>query len=262
MTVVSMKTLLESGAHFGHVTPKWHPKMRNYIYGAKAGIYIIDLRKTLTQLKEAYNHVASLTAKGGKILFVGTKIQAREILVNEANRSNNFYINYRWLGGTLTNFNTIRQSINKLKKIEEAAGEDKSYTGMIKKEAAKMEKQRKKMELALGGIKDMRKMPAAIFIIDINRESIALQEAKKLGIPVIAVVDTNCDPRDVDYLIPGNDDSLHSIKLFTSVIASASIEGRKQYENRARDAKDAKKRKRNCYNNCQVILQQRLLDPY
>lgn len=241
MAVISMKSLLDSGAHFGHVTPKWHPKMRNYIYGAKSGIYIIDLRKTLAQLKEAYNQVANLSSKGGKILFVGTKIQARDIIANEAKRSNNFYINYRWLGGTLTNFNTIRQSINKLKKMEDAAGEDKSYAGMIKKEAAKMEKERRKMELVLGGIKDMRKMPAAIFIIDIDKESIALQEAKKLGIPVFAVVDTNCDPRDVDYLIPGNDDSLHSIELFTSVIASASIEGRKQYDNRAREAKEVKK---------------------
>lgn len=240
MAVISMKSLLDAGAHFGHVTPKWHPKMRNYIYGAKSGIYIIDLRKTLAQLKEAYNQVANLSSRGGKILFVGTKFQAREIIAREARRSNNFFINYRWLGGTLTNFNTIQASIKKLKKFEDLAGEDKSYPGVIKKEAAKMEKERRKMELVLGGIKDMRKMPAAIFIIDIDKESIALQEAKKLGIPIIAVVDTNCDPRDVDYLIPGNDDSLHSIELFTSVIASASAEGRKQYDNRASEAKKEK----------------------
>ena len=240
MAVVSMKQLLETGAHFGHITQKWHPSMKKYIYGSKSGIYIIDLRKTLKSLKDAYDYVSSISSKGGKILFVGTKHQARNIIKEEAIRSKNFYANYRWLGGELTNFNTIHQSIIKLRKIEEQAGKDRSYIGIIKKEASKLEKKRRKMEEALGGIKDMRKMPAAIFVVDPRKEGISLREARHLNIPIIAIVDTNCKPETVDYVIPANDDSSHTIKLITSVISAASIEGRKIYDYQMKEAKEAK----------------------
>lgn len=243
MASISMKQLLEVGAHFGHTTEKWHPKMKEFIYGSKNGIYIIDLRQTLQKLRDAYEYVKQISANGQKVLFVGTKFQGREILERESKKSNSFYVNLRWQGGTLTNFQTIKQSILKLKKYTEAAGEDFTYTGMLKKEAAKMEKSRRKMEAVLGGIKDMKKMPGAIFILDIRKESIALQEAKKMGIPVLAVVDTNCDPRGVDYVIPGNDDSIHSIDMFTSVISAAVLEGRKLYETKLREVKQEKEAK-------------------
>lgn len=242
MSIVSMKQLLESGAHFGHITQKWNPMMKQYIHSSKSGIYVINLHQTLQKLKEAYHYLSKVSSKGGKVLFVGTKFRARDIIEREAKRSHSFYSNYRWLGGQLTNFNTIRQSIIKLKKIEDIAGEDNTYPGLIKKEASKIEKERKKMELVLGGIKDMRKMPSALFVIDIKKESIAVEEANKLGIPVVAVVDTNCNPSGVDYVIPGNDDSVYSIELFTSVIASAILEGRQIYENRPRETKNTEKK--------------------
>ena len=230
MAVVSVRHLFESGAHLGHKTQKWHPKMKKYIYGSKSGIYIIDLRQTLEKLKEAYEYVLNISANGGKVLFVGTKFQAREIIEEEARRSNNFFVNLRWLGGMLTNFNTIKQSIVKLKKLEDVAGPDLDYVGVLKKEAVRMEKERRKLEAVLGGIAELRKKPAAVFIIDTKREFIAVNEAKKLGIPIIATADTNCDPRGIDYVIPGNDDSTHCIRLFTHIIAAASVEGRKIYE--------------------------------
>lgn len=239
-----MKTLFEAGVHFGHKTKKWHPKMKEYIFGSKSGIYIIDLRQTLSKLKESYEYVKNISANGGKVLFVGTKFQARDIIQEEADRSNNFYVNLRWLGGMLTNFSTIKQSIAKLKKLEDLAGKDFSYPGILKKEAVRLERQRKKLQSVLGGIVGLRKKPAAVFIVDIDRETIALKEAKKLGIPVIAVVDTNCDPRGVDYIIPGNDDSIHCIKLFTSVIASASIEGRKAFETKVKEMKQEKEKEK------------------
>lgn len=242
MAAISMKHLFDAGVHFGHKTKKWHPKMKEYIYGAKSGIYIIDLRQTLAKLKEAYEYVYNISANGGKILLVGTKFQAREIIEEEAVRSNSFFVNLRWLGGMLTNFSTIKQSIGKLKKLEEVAGPDREYIGVLKKEAVRMERSRKKLEAVLKGIVELRKKPAAVFIIDIRRESIALKEAKKLGIPVIAVVDTNCDPRGVDYIIPGNDDSIHCIKLFTSIIASAAIEGRKVFDSKVLEIKKEKER--------------------
>ncbi|PCI22942.1 MAG: 30S ribosomal protein S2 [SAR324 cluster bacterium] len=237
MAVISMKTLFEAGVHFGHKTQKWHPKMKEYIYGAKAGIYIIDLRQTMGKLKEAYEYAFNMSASGGKILFVGTKYTAQEIMANAAKKSDNYFVNLRWLGGMLTNFNTIKQSIAKLKKYEEMAGSDGSYPGVLKKEAVRAEKQRKKLEAVLGGIRDMKKMPAAMFVVDINREFIAIEEAKKLGIPIMAIVDTNCDPRGIDYVIPGNDDSAHCIELFTNVITTAVIQGRKSYENKVKSLK-------------------------
>ena len=237
MAVVSIKNLFEAGAHLGHKTRKWHPKMKPYIFGAQSGIYIIDLRQTLQKLKEAYEHVLHLSSNGGKILFVGTKFQARDVVKEQALRSDNYYVNLRWLGGMLTNFSTIKQSITKLKSLEDEAGPDGDYVGILKKEAVRKEKSRRKLENILGGIAELRKRPAAVYIVDIRREFIALNEAKKLGIPVIAAVDTNCDPRKVDFIIPGNDDSIHCINLFTSVIAAASIEGRKKYETKVQALK-------------------------
>ncbi len=240
MAVVSMKNLFEAGAHLGHKTQKWHPKMKEYIFGAQSGIYIIDLRKTLEKLKTAYEYILNLSANGGKILFVGTKFQARDIVEEQALRSNNFFVNFRWLGGMLTNFSTIKQSITKLKRLEDIAGVDNDYVGVLKKEAVGMEKERRKLENVLGGITELRKKPAAVFIVDIKKEFIALNEAKKLGIPIVAIADTNCDPRDIDHIIPGNDDSIHCIRLFSSIIASASIEGRKIYESKIREMKQEK----------------------
>ncbi len=240
MAVVSIKHLFDAGAHLGHRTQKWHPKMKEYIYGARSGIYIIDLTKTLNKLKDAYEYVLNLSANGGKILFVGTKYQARDVVTEEAKRSNNFYVNFRWLGGMLTNFSTIKQSISKLKKLEDIAGPDRDYVGVLKKEGVRLERERRKLESVLGGITELRKKPAAVFIVDIKKEFIAVNEAKKLGIPIIAIVDTNCDPRNIDFVIPGNDDSIHCIKLFTSVIASASIEGRKIYESKMMELKKEK----------------------
>lgn len=245
MAVVSMKQLLESGTHFGHTTRKWSPKMKQYIYGTRSGIHIIDLRQTLVKLKEAYEYVYNLSAQGNKILFVGTKSQAKSIIEDKAKKSKNFYVNERWLGGMLTNFNTIRQSIGKLRDIEDMAGEDQAYVGIIKKEAVKLEKKRQKMELFFGGIKDMRKMPSALFVVDIRKESIALQEAKKLGIPVIAVIDTNCNPGSVDIQIPGNDDAVKSIELFCEVVATAAIEGREYFDIKSNERKLEKKEAEN-----------------
>lgn len=244
MAVISVKHLFDAGAHLGHRTQKWHPKMKEYIYGAKSGIYIIDLRKTLEKLKDAYEYVLNLSANGGKVLFVGTKYQARDVVRDQAERSNNFHVNYRWLGGMLTNFSTIKQSIAKLKKLEETAGPDRDYVGILKKEGVRLERERKKLEMVLGGITELRKKPAAVFIVDIKKEFIAVNEAKKLGIPIIAIVDTNCDPRGIDFLIPGNDDSIHCIELFTSVIASASIEGRKIYESKMLEIKREKEKEK------------------
>jgi small subunit ribosomal protein S2 len=242
MATISVKHLFDAGAHLGHRTQKWHPNMKEYIYGANSGIYIIDLRKTLEKLKDAYEYVLNLSANGGKVLFVGTKYQARDVVKEQAERSSNFHVNYRWLGGMLTNFATIKQSIAKLKKLEDVAGPDRDYVGVLKKEGVRLERERKKLELVLGGITELRKKPAAVFIVDIKKEFIAVNEAKKLGIPIIAIVDTNCDPRGIDFIIPGNDDSIHCIELFTSVIASASIEGRNVYESKMAEMKKEKEK--------------------
>ncbi len=244
MAVVSIKHLFDAGAHLGHKTQKWHPKMKEYIYGAKSGIYIIDLRKTLEKLKDAYEYVLNLSANGGRVLFVGTKYQAREVVTEEAERSNSFHVNYRWLGGMLTNFSTIKQSITKLKKLEDMAGPERDYAGVLKKEGVRLERSRKKLQMVLGGITELKKKPAAVFIVDIKKEFIAVNEAKKLGIPIIAIVDTNCNPKDIDFVIPGNDDSVHCIKLFSSVIASAAMEGRKVYESKMLEVRKEKEKER------------------
>jgi small subunit ribosomal protein S2 len=224
MAVITMKQLLEAGVHFGHQTRRWNPKMQKYIFGARNGIYIIDLQKTLRQFKEAYRFVRELSAQGGKILFVGTKKQAQESVFEEAQRCSMPYVNHRWLGGMLTNFTTIRKSVGRLKKYE-TMEEENSWGGFTKKEILNLTKEKDKLARSLDGIKEMGKLPEAVFVVDTKREEIAVKEARKLGIPVIAVVDTNCDPDLVEYVIPGNDDAIRSIRLFTSKIADAVIEG-------------------------------------
>jgi len=224
MAVITMKQLLEAGVHFGHQTSRWNPKMNKYIFGARNGIYIIDLQKTLRQFKEAYRFVRELSAGGGKILFVGIKKQAQESVFEEAQRCSMPYVNHRWLGGMLTNFSTIRKSVARLKKYE-TMEEEKNWGSFTKKEILNLTKEKEKLSRSLNGIKEMSKLPDAIFIVDTKREEIAVKEARKLGIPVIAVVDTNCDPDLIEYVIPGNDDGIRSIRLFSSKIADAVIEG-------------------------------------
>jgi len=240
MAVVSMKQFLEAGVHFGHQTKRWNPKMRPYIYGARNGTHIIDLQKSLRMLKTAYEYVRDQAANGETVLFVGTKLQARDIIREEAERCGGFYINERWLGGLLTNFNTIKTSVAKMKKYEGLRGENGTYEGMIKKEALQLEKKRIKLEKALGGIRDMRRMPGALFVVDCKKEKIALQEAQTLGIPIVAVVDTNCDPDDINFVIPGNDDAIRSIRMFSHTIANAVLEGRSIYEARMKSAPEEK----------------------
>jgi small subunit ribosomal protein S2 len=224
-----MKEMLEAGVHFGHETKRWDPKMKSYIYAARNGIYIIDLQKTVQLFKEAYSFVRDLVARGEYVLFVGTKKQAQDAISEEATRCNMFYVNRRWLGGMLTNFQTIKKSIDQLNKLE-AMKNDDIYSLLPKKEVLQLEKQRKRLEKSLGGIKNMDKLPGAIFVIDLKKERIAVREAKKLGIPSVGIVDTNCDPDEVDYTIPGNDDAIRAIRLFSSRIADAAIEGRQIYE--------------------------------
>jgi len=218
-----MKELLEAGVHFGHQTKRWNPKMKKYIFGKRNGIYIIDLQKTLKLFKEASQFIADLAGQGKRILFVGTKRQAQDAILEEANRCGMFYVNNRWLGGTLTNFTTVRKSIERLKEIEAIIGDpDKE---MSKKERAAFEHERDKLQKNLIGIREMDGLPDALFVIDPKKEYIAVKEAKKLGIPVVAIVDTNCDPEDIDYVIPGNDDAIRAIRLFTQKIADAVLEG-------------------------------------
>jgi len=224
MAVITMKQLLEAGVHFGHQTRRWNPKMQRYIFGARNGIYIIDLQKTLRQFKESYRFVRELSARGGNILFVGTKKQAHESIFEEAQRCGMPYVNHRWLGGMLTNFATIKKSIGRLKKYE-AMEEEQSWGNLTKKEILNLTKEREKLGKFLDGIKDMGKLPDALFVVDPKREEIAIKEARKLGIPILAIVDTNCDPDLIDMVIPGNDDAIRSIRLFTSKIADAVIEG-------------------------------------
>ena len=226
---VSMKQLLEAGVHFGHQSKRWNPRMKKYIFGERNGIYIIDLQKTLRQFKEAYQFVRSTAAKGGTLLFVGTKKQAQEIILEESKQCNMFYVQNRWLGGMLTNFSTIRKSIERMKKLEEMKNNG-IFESLTKKEILKLDKQREKMEKILGGIRDMDKLPSALFVVDPKRERIAVTEANKLNIPVVAIVDTNCDPEGIDYVIPGNDDAIRSIKLITSKIAEAVTEGQSEFQ--------------------------------
>jgi len=224
MMSVSMKQLLEAGVHFGHQTRRWNPKMALYIFGERNGIHIIDLQKTVKKLKEAYQFVKDLAASGETIVFVGTKKQAQDAIKEEAERCGMPYVNYRWLGGMLTNFMTIKKSIGYLKELESISEQEMSERS--KKEQAGLNKDKDKLQRSLGGIKNVVKLPGAIFVIDTKKEHIAVQEARKLGIPVIAVVDTNCDPGEVDVVIPGNDDAIRAVKLMTSVMASAILEGR------------------------------------
>jgi small subunit ribosomal protein S2 len=224
-----MKELLEAGVHFGHETKRWDPKMKPYIFGARNGIYIIDLQKTVQLFKEAYQFVRDISAKGEYVLFVGTKKQAQETIYEQATRCGMFYVNHRWLGGMLTNFQTIKRSIDRLNKLEAMKSEE-IYNLLPKKEVLELEKERSRLEKSLGGIKKMDHLPGAIFVVDPKKEKIAVKEARKIGIPSIGIVDTNCNPEEVDHVIPGNDDAIRAIHLFTSKIADAVVEGKQLYE--------------------------------
>lgn len=226
MPSISMKELLEAGVHFGHQTKRWNPKMKEYIFGERNGIYIVDLQKTLKLFKDAMRYVGEMAAQGKTVLFVGTKRQAQEAIVEEATRCNQYYVNQRWLGGLLTNMATVQKSIKRLKELDTMASTEGGYEGRVKKEAGRLERERKHLQTNLAGIKDMNGLPDLLFVVDSNKEAIAVKEARKLGIPVVAVVDTNCDPDEVDYVIPGNDDALRAIRLFTNKISDAVIEGR------------------------------------
>ena len=225
MAVVSMKQLLEAGVHFGHQTRRWNPKMAPYIFTERNGIYIIDLQKTVVKLEEAYNFIREISMEGKSVLFVGTKKQAMESVKDEATRAGAYYVNARWLGGMLTNFTTIRRRIARLKQLR-TMEEDGTFDLLPKKEVIKLNLEIEKLEKFLGGIKDMTEMPGALFIVDPRKEKIAVAEAKKLGIPIVAIVDTNCDPDDVDYVIPGNDDAIRAVKLISGAMANAIIEGK------------------------------------
>ncbi len=224
MASITMKELLEAGVHFGHQTKRWNPKMKEYIFGERNGIYIIDLQKTLKMFKEASKFVQELAAAGKVVLFVGTKRQAQDAVAEEAQRCGMFYVHHRWLGGLLTNWVTVQKSVKRLKELDDMAT-DGRYELLPKKEVIKLERERKHLQANLAGIKSMTRLPDALFVIDSNNEQIAVREARKLGIPVVAVVDTNCDPTQVDYIIPGNDDALRAIRLFASKVADSVIEG-------------------------------------
>ena len=225
MSVISMKQLLESGVHFGHQTRRWNPKMAPYIFTERNGIYIINLQKTVKKIVEAYDFVRSVAESGESILFVGTKKQAQDSIKEEAERVGMYFVNARWLGGMLTNFKTIQKRIERLTQLKKME-EDGTFDLLTKKEATKLKLEIEKLEKYLGGIKDMKKLPGALFVVDPRKEKIAVAEAKKLGIPVVAIVDTNCDPDEVDYVIPGNDDAIRAVKLIASTMANAIIEGR------------------------------------
>jgi len=231
LAILSMKQLLEAGVHFGHQTKRWNPKMKPYIFGARNGIYIIDLQKTVTLFDEAYRFVVDAVANGEKVLFVGTKKQAQDSIKEESKRCEMFYVNKRWLGGALTNFKTIKKNVQKLKDLETMKA-DGRLEQLSKKEALEIEREITKLEYSLGGIKEMEKLPGIIFIIDPKKERIAAAEARKLGIPSVGLLDTNCDPDDIDHIIPGNDDAIKAIRLFNSKIADACIEGKRRFEER------------------------------
>jgi small subunit ribosomal protein S2 len=229
MAIITMKQLLEAGVHFGHQTKRWNPKMKSYIYGARNGIYIIDLQKTVKLFREAYKFILKTVSEGDEVLFVGTKRQAQEVITEEAERCIMPYVSMRWLGGTLTNFSIIRKSVERLKNIEQMAADGKLDL-LPKKEVLHLQREYSKLERAVGGIKNMEQMPGALFVIDPHKENIAVAEANKCRIPVVAVVDTNCDPDLVDHVIPGNDDAIRAIKLFTMKIADACLEGREVHQ--------------------------------
>ncbi|PSR27656.1 MAG: 30S ribosomal protein S2 [Sulfobacillus thermosulfidooxidans] len=225
MAVISMKQLLEAGVHFGHQTRRWNPKMKPYIFTERNGIYIIDLQKTVRKVDDAYNFVRQIGASGGRMLFIGTKKQAQEAVAEEAQRSGDFYVNQRWLGGMLTNFDTIKKRVKRLAELkeQEASGQ---WERLPKKEVSILMRQKEKLEKYLDGIEGMTQLPAAVFVVDPRKEHIAVTEARKLGIPIVGIVDTNCDPDEIDYIIPGNDDAIRAVRLLTSKIADALIEGR------------------------------------
>ena len=243
MSIIGMREMLEAGAHFGHQTRRWNPKMKKYIFGARNGIYIIDLQQTVPLLKDAYNFVSKLSSKGEKILFVGTKKQAQMVVEEEAVRSGQFYVHNRWLGGMLTNFKTIKISLERLKTLERMAT-DGTFQRLPKKEVVKLTRETAKLDKNLGGIKEMTRLPGALFVIDPRKEHIAVEEATKLGIPVIAIVDTNCDPEAIDYPIPANDDAIRSVRLFAGKIADACVTGAADYaqllESKAREPEATK----------------------
>ncbi len=240
MSTITMKEVLEAGVHFGHQAKRWNPKMKKYIFGERNGIYIIDLQKTLKLFKEAYDFVRTAASEGKDVLFVGTKKQAQDAITEEAKRCGMYYVSNRWLGGMLTNYATIKKSIDRLKKIEKMS-EDGTFEKLTKKEVAALEKERTKLEKTLSGIKTMSDPPSVIFIIDPRKEAIAVHEANKLGITVVSVVDTNCDPDNIDYVIPGNDDAIRAIRLMASKIADAVIEGRQAIVKEAGEATEAAK---------------------
>jgi small subunit ribosomal protein S2 len=226
---ITMKQLLEAGVHFGHQTKRWNPKMNPFIFGARNGIYIIDLQKTVQLARQSFRFVAEVVGRGGSVLFVGTKKQAQDAVLEEATRSGQFYVTNRWLGGTLTNFKTIKAGIDRLKALEKMA-EDGTFERLPKKEVAALQHEQEKLQKNLGGIKEMQKLPGALFIIDPKKEHIAVHEARRLGIPIVALVDTNCDPEGIEYVIPGNDDAIRSIRLFAGAVADAAIEGQARYQ--------------------------------
>lgn len=225
MSVISMKQLLEAGVHFGHQTRRWNPKMKKYIFVERNGIYIIDLQKTVRKLEEAYNFMKQVGEEGGKVLFVGTKKQAQDAIKEEAERSGNYYINQRWLGGTLTNFGTIQKRVNRLKQIERME-EDGTFEVLPKKEVVQLKKQHERLVKFLGGIRDMSSLPDVMFVVDPRKERIAVAEAMKLNIPIVGIVDTNCDPDEIDYVIPANDDAIRAVKLLTGKMADALLESK------------------------------------
>ncbi|GIN18922.1 MAG TPA: 30S ribosomal protein S2 [Bacillus bacterium] len=225
MSIISMKQLLEAGVHFGHQTRRWNPKMKRYIFTERNGIYIIDLQKTVKKVEEAYNFMRELSENNGKVLFVGTKKQAQESVKEEAERAGQYYVNHRWLGGTLTNFETIQKRIERLKAIEKME-EDGTFEVLPKKEVVMLNRERDRLVKFLGGIKDMKTLPDAMFIIDPRKERIAVAEARKLNIPIVGIVDTNCDPDEIDYVIPANDDAIRAVKLLTSKMADALLEAK------------------------------------
>jgi small subunit ribosomal protein S2 len=227
-TAITMKQLLEAGVHFGHQTKRWNPRMKPYIFGARNGIYIIDLQKTVALARNAFRFVSDAVGRGGSVLFVGTKKQAQDAVREEATRCGMFHVTNRWLGGTLTNFKTIKAGIDRFKTIDKMAS-DGTYERLPKKEVASLEREREKLERNLGGVKELTRLPSAVFVIDPKKEHIAVHEANRLGIPVVGVVDTNCDPEGIDYVIPGNDDAIRSIRLFTGKVAEACIEGKARY---------------------------------
>jgi len=226
MSVISMKQLLEAGVHFGHQMRRWDPRMKPYIFTERNNIYIIDLQQTVKLVEVAYDFTREISSNGGNVLFVGTKKQAQESIKNEAERCGMYYINYRWLGGTLTNFNTIRKRVKRLYELEEMEN-NKMFEILPKKEVISLKREKEKLEKVLTGIKDMERLPSAIFVVDPKKEKIAVAEAIKLSIPIVAIVDTNCNPEEIDYVIPGNDDAIRAVKLISSVIADAVIEGKK-----------------------------------